>query len=478
MSGTTLPLIMTASGPQPTPATTIQQDVITQATSLAPGLTASLPGSLIEDLTDTSVAAIMQADQARVDAVNSISPYAANAFVLALLGAQLGIPQGQASNTSASVVFTVTSGGSAVSGFQVPVGVLVSDGSNQYATQAAVTTGSGGTTQPVAAVATQSGSWSVAAGAVNTVATSFPSDYTVTVTNPSAGTAGGAAQSVDSYRAQVLRAEQVTVQGTPAAIMTAVAAVPAVQARLIGVYAASGGLKVVCGLTADQNQIAGAIYQSVPDVATLQGSDLAITGISVATDAVISTNTNSNIGAGTTLTVTGATPSAYNTSYVVTSVDGEEITTSTNSSSFGSYTSGATFDPAPRNVATTITDGGNSYSIVFVNPPNQVVTGTVTWNTALPNFASGTQVNQAALPALVAYINGLQQGQAINLDVMVATFQQAVASIISAQNISALSFTILVNAVEVSPAAGTVIIAGDSESYFSAAPNAFTVSQG
>lgn len=478
MSGSTsVPLIMTAAGPQPTPVTTLQQNVIASATALAPGLTAALPGSMIEDMTSTAVAAVAQSDQSRVDVVNSVSPYAANGFILALIGAQLGIPQGQANNTSASVTFTVKSSGVGVSGFQVPAGVLVSDGTNQYATQSAVTTNASGVAGPVAVVATLPGSWAVAAGAINTVVTSFPSSYVVTVTNSSPGVAGTAAQSVQSYRAQVLQAEQIAVRGTPAFIAATLSALPGIQSRLIGTYAASGGLKVVCGLTIDQNLIAGAIYQSVPDVSTLQGSALAITGISAATNAVITTNTNSNVSTGTVLTVSGATPSAYNVSYTVTSVNGTAITTSTNSSGFGAYSSGATFNPNPRNVATTVLDGGNSYSITFVNPPAQAVTATVQWNTDLPNFASGSQVNELAATALVNYINSLQQGQSINIDVMTATFQQAVASVLTAQHLIALTFVIDINGVTVSPNVGTVIIPGDGESFFSATPNAFAVSQ-
>lgn len=474
----TITLIMTAAGPQPTPATTIQQITIANATALAPGLTAILPASMVEDLTDTSTAAIQQTNQWQVDAINSVSPLSANAFILALIGAQLGIPQGQATNTSASVEFTVTSGGSPASGFQIPRGTLVSDGSYQYATQTSVTTNGSGVTQLVAAVATQSGSWSVAAASVNAVVTSFPSAYTVTVTNPSAGVAGGAAQTVQSYRAQVLAAEQITVQGTPDAIYTLLAALPGIQSRLISTQVVAGsGLKVICGLTIDQNLIAGAIYQAVPDVSTLVGSDLAITSISAATDAVITTNTNSNVSAGTVLAVSGASPGTYNTTYTVTSVNGTAITTSTNSSGFGAYVSGATFNPNPRNVTTTITDGTNAYTILFVNPPSQVVTGTVTWNTSLPNFSSGAQVDQLAAPALVNYVNALQQGQALNLDAMIAVFQQAVASVISAQNISVITFTIDINGVTTSPSAGTVIIPGDSESFFEAAANAFAVSQ-
>lgn len=477
MSGT-LPLIMTTAGPQPTPVATIQQTTIANVAAESPDYTPNLPGSLIEDMVDTAVASIAQSDQARVDAINSVSPYAANAFVLALLGAQLGLPQGITTNTSVAVVFTATSGGSAALGLVIPAGTLVSDGVYQYATQASVTTGAGGVTQQVAAIATTAGTWAVAVAAVTTVVTAMPTGFIVTVTNPSAGTPGTAAESVQAYRARVLTAQQVTTTGTGSAIQTAVAAIPGVLARLILAPAVTGGLKVICGLTVSQQLIAGAIYTAVPDISMLQGSGLAISSISAATAAVITTNYNSGLTAGTVLTVTGATPSGYNGSYTVTSVSGTQITTSTNTSSLGSYTSGAVFSPNPRDVTTTITDGANVYSITFVNPPNQVVTGAITWATNLVSFASGPQVNQLAVPPLTSYINSIQVGQPINELEMTAVFQAAVASVLPTINLTALSFSISINGVVTPPSAGTAIIPGDPESYFSAAPNAFTVTQG
>ena len=408
MSGsTTIPLVMTAAGPQPTPVTTIQQTTINNAASLSPGYTADLPASMIEDLVDTSIAAIQQADAARIDAINSVTPFGANAFILAQLGAQFGILQGQQTNVSVTVVFTVTSGGSAASGLIIPKGTIVSDGTYQYLTQASVTSGSGGITQSVAAVASQSGTWAVAAGAVNTVVTSAPAGFTITVTNAQPGVAGLAAQSVQSYRAQVLQAQTIGVQGSGAYITSVLSQIVGVQSRLIGVVQVTGGLKIICGLTVDQNLIAGAIYTAVPDVSTLQGS----------------------------------------------------VTTT-------------------RNLTTTVTDGGNTYSVVFVNPPNQVVTGSVTWATNLLNFLGAAQVNSLGAAAFVNYINSIQQGKPINLLEMTAVFQNAVSSVLASQNISSLSFTININGTIVEPQAGTSIIPGDSESFFSAATNAFTVTEG
>ena len=105
------------------------------------------------------------------------------------------------------------------------------------------------------------------------------------------------------------------------------------------------------------------------------------------------------------------------------------------------------------------------------------MTGTVTWNTNLPSFSSASQVNQAAATALANYINGIQVGQPINLLEMNAAFQEAVASVLPSPNLIAIAYTIDLNGVTTSPTSGTSIIPGDSESYFSAAANAFTVTQ-
>jgi len=131
-----------------------------------------------------------------------------------------------------------------------------------------------------------------------------------------------------------------------------------------------------------------------------------------------------------------------------------------------------------RNVSVTLTDGPDSYNIVYVEPPAQTVTCAVTWQTNLANFTATEQVNQLAAQALVAYFNSIPVGQPINLNVMDSVFAQSVAGIIPAANITALSYVITVNGSDVSPESGTQIVLSDSESYYSAASNAVTVQQG
>ena len=87
-----IPLVMTSEGPVPTPPATLRAQLVDSVASTNPDYTANLPGSLIEDIASTDVGALVTMDQARVDAINSVTPYGANAFVLGQLGAQFGIP--------------------------------------------------------------------------------------------------------------------------------------------------------------------------------------------------------------------------------------------------------------------------------------------------------------------------------------------------------------------------------------------------
>ena len=100
----TIPLVMGVNGAVPTSPVNLRSTLINNVAATNPGYTANLPGTLIEDIASTDVAAMAQIDQARVDAVNSVTPYGANAFVLAMLGAQFGIQQGLPTNTSVYVV--------------------------------------------------------------------------------------------------------------------------------------------------------------------------------------------------------------------------------------------------------------------------------------------------------------------------------------------------------------------------------------
>ena len=401
MSGTTLPLLMSSSGPQPTPATALQQALVAGAQAIDPSITLNLPASLLENLSSTSVADLALQDQARVDAVASVSPLGANDYVLNLLGQQFGIPRGLATNASVNVVF------SGPVGYVIPSGFVVSDGVNQYAVQGGTVIGTSGQSPQVTAVCTNSNVFSIPANSVTILASSVPSGYNVTVTNPQAGTPAQGAQSSTSYRAQILQAVQATVTGTIPYLKTQLAAVPGVNPNQISVQQESSSIKVVCG--------GGNSYEVA----------LAILGVLV------------NPGV-----LTGSTVSSS------------------------------------RNITVSLFDAPDTYSIVYVNPVSQTVTVAVTWNTTLANFTSGAQVASLGAPAVQSYLNGLAIGQPINLITMSTIFVEAVSSVISEENLTTLTFAVTINGTAVSPEAGTSIIVGDVEGYFTASNSAVTVTQG
>ncbi len=125
MSGT-LPTVMTRAGLAPQRPADILAQLLASVAATNPGYTANLPGSLIEDISSTDVGAIVLIDQARVDLVNSLTPYAANPWLLNQLGQVYGVPRSAATTTSAFVQF------SGPPGFVVAQGFVVSDGAHQY----------------------------------------------------------------------------------------------------------------------------------------------------------------------------------------------------------------------------------------------------------------------------------------------------------------------------------------------------------
>ncbi len=396
----TVPLVMGASGAVPTSPVALRQTVEQNVAATNPDYTANLPGSLIEDVLSTQVGGLTQIDQARVDAINSVTPYGANAFVLSQLGQQLGIVQGAPTNTSVYVVISGTAG------YVIPPGFIVSDGTYQYVIQSGGVVGTSGSTSQLYAVSTQSGSWAVPAGSVTQIVTSVASGYSLTVTNPEAGTPATSAESVESYRSRVLQGQQVTCQGVAGFITSLIKEIPGVTPRLVTVLQVPGGWEVICG-GGDTYAVAYAIYQGALDLSTILGS-----------------NTSA------------------------------------------------------RNVTATIIEGPNTYTLTYVNPPQQVTTVSAVWNTNLPNFTAGAQVNQLGAPAIQSYINSIIVGQPINLQAMTADFQSAISSVLSVDNLSALTFTVKINGTTTNPTAGTYLIPGDSESYFYASASGVTVTQG
>lgn len=476
---TDLPVIITAAGPQPTPPATLLAQLIALVSSQVPGYTADLPGSLIEDISSTDTLALVLIDQIRVELLNSLTPLGANEFLLNQLGQQAGLMLGQPTNTSVNVVFTVTANNAAQAGYVIPYGFTVSDGSQQYIVQApGGITQSGGTTQPLTCVAVNPGSWPVAAGTVTQVVTSAPSPYNITCTNPVAGTPGQDGETWASYRARTVQGGRAAAQGMPSMVRTLLNAVPGVTARMISIQTPEGGgwLALVGG--GDEYLTAFALYQGVLDLTTLNPSVNTITAITQANPGEVTTSLYHGLVTGDTAIIADSDPTNYNGSYTITVVDDYHFTIGVNTSSYPTYVSSAVLETNPRNVSVPIIDPPDTYQVVFANPLQQTVTGTCLWNTTASNFTQGAAIQQAAVPALIAYINSIPAGQFINLYELQAAFQAATASILQTALLTRMVFTISIDGVGVSPEEGTGIFPSDTQSYLYCSPSGFTVTQG
>ncbi|HBZ7597776.1 TPA: baseplate J/gp47 family protein [Klebsiella pneumoniae] len=258
-----LPVNNTIAGPAPRTTDELRQLVIDTAARLSPGITTDLPGSLIEDMVGTSVGALVVCDQARVDLINSCSPYSANIHLLTKLGAIYGVPRGEGSNTSVYVVFR------GPPGFYVPRGFTVGDGSYTYTVQRETIIPEGGQSTPVYCLATTEGTWAVPAGTVNQIKTSVPAGYDVTCTNLTDGLPGAPEQDYTSYRAQVMQAGMFAVQGTPDELKAALGRVDGVRHNLVSFRRVTLSKWVVIVGGGDPYEVAKAIYTSVPDISML-----------------------------------------------------------------------------------------------------------------------------------------------------------------------------------------------------------------
>jgi hypothetical protein len=462
---TPLALNMTATGPQPQSPQDLNAQLIALATELAPGLTANLPGSLVEDISSTDVGALLVCDSAAVDLVDSITPRAANLFILnqlgqIYLGAVNGV-QGAATNNSVNVVF------SGPPGFVIAVGFTVSDGSHQYTVEDGGIIGSGGTSQPLFCLASLSGSWVISPGSVTQVITSVPSGIAISVTNPLAGTIGLGAEAEEAYRVRILMAGIASAQGMATFLKTLLIAIPGVQPRLVSVrQITGGGWEVICG-GGDPYFVAYAIYSGLFDISTLIGSVLHVTGITVANPGVVTTDLNHGFTTGQVINITGVVGmTAVNNTPLTVTVISQKSFSIGSTVGFAAYVSGGVITPNLRNQEVTINDYPDKYLIPFVLPPQQIVTISLTWNTSATNFISAAAVAQLGVPALVNYVNNVPAGVPMNLFELQNAFQLAVVSIIPTELLTRMIFAVSINGIGVSPDAGTGIIPGDPESYF------------
>ena len=477
-----IPVVVTTQGATPTPPATLLADLIALVTAVNPGATFVLPGSLIEDLSSTATYALVINDSFRVETLNSITPFTANNFMLSQLG-QIYIGPGAApavpTNTSVYVTFFAEDqSDSPLPGYVIPVGFTVSDGPYQYIVQDGGSTDSDGFTLPLFCQASIAGTWAVPTGTVTQIATQVPANVTLTCTNASPGISGAAAETAAQWRARVIQAGQAIATGTPQLLKTLLGLVPGVQQRLISVRQQSGGFwEVICG-GGDPYLTAYAIYDSGLNVAGLVGSVLAITAITNAANGKITTAINHGYSPGQVAQATGIVGmTALNgVNFTVETVVGEKnFTISINTTGYPPYVSGGVLTPNLRNVAPSIYDYPDTYTVPFVNPPQQTVTMAVQWQTTSANFVSAAAIAQAAAPAIAAYVNSITVGQPMSLLVLKQTFLAAVAGILAAGLFSSLTFSVSINGVATAPTGDLFV--GDPESSFEATTAGIAVTQ-
>ena len=457
----------------------INTDIIASATALSPGLVANLPGTLIEDISSTDTAAVFLCQQAQIETIASVSPYAANEYILTQLGNVYGVQQGVGSNTSVYVTFSGTPG------YIIPQGVIVSDGSYRYITQDASVINSGGISATVYCVATVGGSWAVPAYSVTIISSAVPTGVTLTVTNPSPGIPSTTAQTASDFRDQVLQAGLVSSIGIIPAIKSALQNVTGVVSTLISIrentYYVPPRWEVIVG-GGDPYEVANAIWTSCGDPGVLCGSTMLVQNIVSQT---ITTNLVTNFTIGETVYVTGVVGLSGINGVALTITDLPTPYSFTVSNTFtGSYISGgivstsSTSVTIPRNNTVTIYDAPDSYNIPYVIPIQQPVTVVVTWNTSSSTIITSATIAALSAAPLQAYINGLGPGQTINEYEMQYLFQEAVVSILPTQLITHIAFSITINSVIVAPIAGTGVVVGDPEGYYYVSSSGITFVQG
>lgn len=314
-----LPIVMTKQGLLPIPPTELLRLLIEGVTLVRPGYTANLPGSLIEDVSSTDVGALISMDSARIEVVNSLTPYGANAFLLNQLGAIYGVAHGTASNTSVYVTFF------GVPGFVIGRGFIVSDGSFHYVVRDGGIIKEDGESPPLFAVADQPGSFAVPAGTVTQLVTSVPSDFPVTCNNLSHGVPGVEGESEQLYRSRVLQAGLAASTGMLRYLRTLLGKVEGVQARLVGVRQQEGGGWSVISGGGDPYDTANAIATALFDVSTLVGSTLNVVSITAALPGVLTTDLDHGYQHGQDFELAGSDPPVWDGAYTALHPDGKTL---------------------------------------------------------------------------------------------------------------------------------------------------------
>jgi hypothetical protein len=447
----------------------LRNALVALAVAENPGLTTNLPGTLIEDIVSTDVAALALAEQAKVETIASVSPYAANLYILNMLGQIYGVTQGAGFNTSVYVVFDGTPG------LTIPQGTLVTDGTYTYSTQSASIIDSAGESSQVYCVALQSGSWPVPANSVQTVTSSVPAGYSLDVNNPLPGIPATSAQTAEDYRAQVLQAGLSDCDGMISMVKTVVKRVPGVVGSLVSIrqndFYVPPRWEVIVG-GGDTIAVADAIWKCIGDPGVLCGAVMQITNVNTSTREISTILSTIGFTVGDVIyvqEVAGIT-GINNIALTITDIGPFSITTTGTFS--GSYAGGGYVSTSqsaielPRNAIVTVYDPPDSYDITYVIPVQQATQVEVTWNTSASTVIDNAAVASLATPDLQNYINTLGPGQYINFYEMQYLFQESVVDLIPTPLITHIEFAVTVNGQILTPAPNTGVVVGDPNGYY------------
>jgi len=458
-----VPLVMTSQGLQPAAPADLRAQLVSLVAASNPDYTANLPGSLIEDISSTDTFALVESDSFLVDLVNSITPYGANPFLLNQLGLLYGIDQQPITNTSVYVVFA------GPPGYVIGQGFVVSDGTYQYVCQDGGMVGTSGSSLPIYALATETGSWPVNPNTVTQLASSVPARINLTVSNPVSGIPSTQGEPISVFRERCFTAGLAASTGMSRYLKTLVGNVPGVQKRLISVEQIGDKFVIIVG-GGDQYQVAYAIWQSDFNTIGLVGAEIQVAGMTNTNPVTVTTADNHNLITGDVELIHGIVGGhsfINNIPYPITVTGLKTFTIPVDGHAWGPYISGGIVTPNPINLYVSLNDYPDNYVIPYVNPPLETVTMVVVWKTNSINYVSPDAVAQAAVPAIVDYINSLPVGTTpINLNVLDQIFTEAVSDIIPAELIIDLEWSINIDGIGRSPQPGTQAIFGDRYSYF------------
>jgi hypothetical protein len=205
----------------------LRAQLVSMIAASNPDFTANLPGSLVEDIVSTGTYALVISDSFLVDLINSLTPFGANAFLLAQLGALYGVDPQSPTNTSVNLVFT------GPPGYVIAQGFTVSDGTYQYVCQDGGIIGANTLSLPIFAVSPTAGYWPVPPNTVSQMITSVPANITLAVTNPIAGVPATQGEPLSVYRERCWTAGLAASTGMARYLKTLLANIPGVQNRLI-----------------------------------------------------------------------------------------------------------------------------------------------------------------------------------------------------------------------------------------------------